>query len=702
MTDWDVIVIGAGPAGSSSATYLAQEGRRVLLLERETLPREHIGESLLPGVLPYLDLLGVRDAVEQEGFVRKEGQTFVWGRDRTPWELDFRELDVHPYAYFVERARFDELLAKNAERCGATLRQRARVREIVFEAGRAVGVRYTNDRNETHTERAKFIVDATGQSALVARGARLRKLVRGLKSLAVWAYWRGAERLPGHQAAHILTVSTKSGWIWCIPLRDRMSVGVVTSHEGRPTGRAELDAFYRDELRAAEPVWALLKNAEPLGPVTSARDWSYRSRKTSGPGIFLAGDAACFVDPILSTGVHLAMTSARWAAACIHSSLRSPAHEPLYRKFYDEQYATTFGELLAQVKSFYRVEGRRDSVYWRARTILRTRETLPPRLAFLFITAGLLRNAAEPEPNEVGDAVARAVGRARAARDGAARETAATLTPPRPLRVGPDGAARLVTLRTRGLDLEIVPYEARGVRDRPRGRYFAEELLDASGHPLALAIVEEASAAGRGAEAVRSRDEAATGRMRVRVLPYPARPADHETLRAAERALAEVVAELDDRAAPLRVTRLAVALRKRIHAEGSAGPVRLARRASFRGPKIGDPPVTLVLATGSAAAPKIYVRAEPRLPPELVEIPPLRTRYLDIWVEPGVDREGRRLEDVAELAPVVALLERVMRALWERLATAANVGAALAETERVLNEIDVTGATRIACGRLVF
>src|SRR5688572_22387522 len=91
---WDAVVVGGGPAGSGVATYLAREGRRVLLLERERFPREHIGESLLPGVLPYLDALGVRGAVEQAGFERKEGQTFVWGRDRTPWEIDFRELDV--------------------------------------------------------------------------------------------------------------------------------------------------------------------------------------------------------------------------------------------------------------------------------------------------------------------------------------------------------------------------------------------------------------------------------------------------------------------------------------------------------------------------------------------------------------------------------------------------------------------------------
>jgi FAD-dependent halogenase len=132
---WDAIVIGGGPAGSSVATWLAREKRRVLLLERAKFPREHIGESLLPGVLPYLDALGVRETIEQAGFERKEGQTFVWGRDREPWHIDFRELDVHPYSYFVDRARFDQLLLEHARLSGVDVREEHVVSELLFSAG---------------------------------------------------------------------------------------------------------------------------------------------------------------------------------------------------------------------------------------------------------------------------------------------------------------------------------------------------------------------------------------------------------------------------------------------------------------------------------------------------------------------------------------------------------------------------------------
>lgn len=681
--DWDVIVVGAGPAGSSVATYLAREGRRVLLLDRERFPREHIGESLLPGVLPYLDALGVRDEVEREGFVRKEGQTFIWGRDRTPWELDFRELDSHPYTFFVERARFDEILARHAARSGAVFRDGSRVREILFESGRAAGV-VVRDEHGTRAERARFVVDASGQGALVARGAGLRKLVRGLKNLAVWSYWRGARRLPGHAARHIFTVSIESGWIWCIPLRDRLSVGVVTSFSSRLGEGEPLDAWYETRLRACAPIWELLSGAERVEPVSSARDWSYRSRRTSGPGILLCGDAACFVDPILSTGVHLAMTSAYWAAACIHSSLSRPAHEPVYRRFYDEQYATTFRELLAQVKSFYRLEGRRDSVYWQSRAILRVHDAIPSRLAFLFVTAGLLRNAAQPEPNRVGSSLARALGDRAKVDDGAPPQG---LVPPRALRLGPDGRARLVTLRQQGLDLQVVPHVARSAHDQPRGRAVALELADADREPIALAVVAE-SAEG----APRS------SRWTVHILPYPLRDPDDPRLAAARAALERIVEHADDPSRPLRAHRLRTALRRATKAAPLPAGLTIVDPRSFRSPRIDEPPVTLVLATPEPSLPRLYVRAEPRLPPESIEIAPLRMRFVDVWIEPGRDRDGTPVE---RLASVRALTADLGRSLAEALRGSSSTSESLDRAEACLRALSCPGYSTIACGRIL-
>jgi FAD-dependent halogenase len=286
---WDAIVIGGGPAGSGAATYLATHGRRVLVLERERFPRAHIGESLLPGVLPYLDALGVRDAVERAGFERKEGQTFVWGVDRTPWEIDFRELDVHPYAYFVDRARFDALLLGRAREAGAVVEEERAVTRVLFEKGRAVGV-VSRGAGGERTDTGRFIIDASGQSAIVARGADLRRVVRGLKNVAWWAYWEGATRLPGHKRAHILTTSVPEGWIWVIPLGNTTSVGVVTSAATKEAReRLGPSAWYESVLRASEPVHAPCRaRAEP--PTSPARVTGRTARAASaGPESFSRG-----------------------------------------------------------------------------------------------------------------------------------------------------------------------------------------------------------------------------------------------------------------------------------------------------------------------------------------------------------------------------------------------------------------------------
>src|SRR5262249_49004573 len=156
---WDAVIIGAGPAGASAAAQLARAGRRVLLIEREKFPREHIGESLLPGVLPYLDALGLREQVERAGFETKRGQTFVWGRDRTPWRIDFRALDVYPYSLFVERAKFDALLLDHARASGAEVREGCEVDRVLFHDGRATGVACGADEH-----RARFLIDALGSA----------------------------------------------------------------------------------------------------------------------------------------------------------------------------------------------------------------------------------------------------------------------------------------------------------------------------------------------------------------------------------------------------------------------------------------------------------------------------------------------------------------------------------------------------------
>lgn len=718
-SDWDAIVIGGGPAGSSVATYLAREGRSVLVLERSRFPRAHVGESLLPGILPYLDALGVREKVEAAGFELKEGQTFIWGPDRTPWDIDFRELDAYPYSYFVDRAVFDDLLLRHSAESGAHVRQDHAVTRILFEKGRAVGVEFRGPDGNTHEARARFVVDASGQSALVARGADMRRPVRGLKNVALWSYWKGAKRLDGDRRTHILTVSIPAGWIWANPLADRMSVGIVTAKATRAE-RESLgpERWYMKTVRECAPVQALLDGATRVENVFGASDWSYRSRRLSGPGIFLVGDAACFIDPILSTGAYLAMTAAYWAAACIHSALSEPRLERFFRSFYDQTYGSTYRELITQVKAFYAVEPRRDSIYWTSKKVLRVGAAVKPDLAFLFITAGFLRNAATEAPHDPSAQLEATLGTRASVerleaphRAGTARGNAPSVripgqrggparrrsvSPPLVWRAGPSGAAQLVTLKADGLQLSLVPYEPSGLHDRPRESYFVLDLVDAERQPLALALVEERRAGQAGGAQAGSR-------VSVSVFPYPVRPRDDDLLHELEVQLARIVDEVDDTARPLAVRKLASPVRKRIRAEvGLLRGIALQPPRELRGGGIEQPPMTAVYAVpGSAGLDpgRLYVLVEARAPSDTTDLPVLRTRFLDVWLRPHATRDGRPLLDAEAIRDFV---DPLCVALWESTRTARSVADAFERAEAVLTgDLPARhGFKVLGCGRL--
>ncbi len=693
---WDAIVIGGGPAGSSVATHLARGKRRVLLLERAHHPRPHIGESLLPGVLPYLDALGVREAVERAGFRRKEGQTFIWGRDRTPWEIDFRELDVHPYAYFVDRGRFDQILFEHARASGADAREGRTVKRILFEEGRAVGVIHVGEDGSRRTDRARFIVDCSGQSALTARGGELLRPVRGLKNVALWSYWRGVEPMPGHKAAHILTTSIPEGWIWVIPLGDRTSIGVVTSSSASRADRDRMgaEAWYEATLARSAPVAELMRGAERVEGVTGARDWSYRSRRLSGPGILLAGDAACFIDPILSTGVHLAFTASYWAAACVHSALLEPKHEAFFRRFYDETYGAQYKELLTQVKAFYKAEGRRDSVYWTSKQIVRT-SAVRPDLAFLFITAGLLRNAAMRAPHDASAEARESLG-ARGEFDGAAAPApqeprSRAVSPPLVWRAGAEGAAEIVTVRQEGLRLHIVRHEPKGLRDRPQQSFFCVEVHDVKRDPVGLLLVEERR---------RSSPSKGDGRLDVSLLPYPVRPHDARANAAIALAAREALRASDDRGDKLRLASVRGKLRKALRERGALPDgYGLTKSREHAGGGMAEPALTVVFDAERAPVPRIYWAIEARIPPELSEIPIVRTRFLDVWTRPSQGPNGRAITDDPR---VRAFIEACAKRLWDALSGAGSPAAAFAAAEQALTSPEGAreGFTCVASGRL--
>ncbi len=388
----DVVVIGGGPGGSTAATMLARMGVQVLLLERERFPRPHVGESLLPASVPILEELGVRDAVESAGFLKKWGATMVWGSGAEPWSWYFRETsERYPHSYQVSRPEFDQLLLENSRAHGVDVREGHRAVEVCFEDGRAVGVRYATDEDGEGFMRARFVVDASGQSGLIAHALALRRFDSFFRNLAVYSYFEGAARLPEPAETNIFIESHAEGWCWTIPLHNgQSSVGVVLDSEsaqGRIDGGA-IDRFFHEQIAQAPRTQELLSGARLVSGPFVVRDWSYLSDNVVGEGYVLVGDAACFVDPLFSSGVHLAMSSGVLAAAYITSALRDPELGQAAAPVYQQLYYTQYGHFHELAKLFYSSNRTVDSYFWEARRILGEDEGFSPRQAFIRAVAG--------------------------------------------------------------------------------------------------------------------------------------------------------------------------------------------------------------------------------------------------------------------------------------------------------------------------
>ncbi len=370
-----VLVIGGGPAGSTAATLLAREGVDVTLVERKIFPRYHIGESLSPSCLPILDLLGARQKVADHGFQVKRGIYFDWGGDE--WALSFGKFYGSPlHSYQVLRAEFDHLLLTNAEKQGVTVLQGASVEDLLFDDLRPIEATISPVGDGCHSERVKFdfLVDASGRSGILATHyLKTRRYHEAFRNIALWNYWSGARSLPAGPEGAIAVCSIPDGWIWGIPLHDgTMSVGLVTDTETftrKKREGASPTQIYSDGITQNSTIAALIASAEPVSTLRIERDYSYTSDQFSGSGYFLCGDAGCFLDPLLSTGVHLAMFSALVAAASIASVIRREVAEHEAVALYEDTYRQAYLRLFALVSATYQQHSGKESYFREAQQL---------------------------------------------------------------------------------------------------------------------------------------------------------------------------------------------------------------------------------------------------------------------------------------------------------------------------------------------
>lgn len=324
---YDVIVIGGGPAGSTAATLVAQQGLRVLLAERSTEPQFKIGESLIPATYWTLQRLGMIEKMRASHFPKKYSVQFFNRAGRASQPFYFYENDPHESSqtWQVKRSEFDQLLLDNAAEHGVEVRRGLAVTSVLFDGDRARGVRVQTAGGESGELSARVVVDATGQSALIANGFGLLNVEPNLKNVAYFSHFEGALRDPGidEGATIVFHTTGQEAWFWYIPLPDDVvSVGVVGPVEHLVQGRgADPQRIFEEELANCPPLQPRLANARQAWPIKVRRDFSYRSRRVAGEGWVLVGDAFNFIDPIYSTGVLFAFESGELAADAIVEGL---------------------------------------------------------------------------------------------------------------------------------------------------------------------------------------------------------------------------------------------------------------------------------------------------------------------------------------------------------------------------------------------
>src|SRR5262245_15924644 len=339
-SEYDCIVIGGGPSGSTTAALVADAGFRVLLLERDVEPRRKVGESLMPETYWVFERLGVLDAMKSGIFTQKVGVQFVSssGKESSPFVFTRHDPRECSRTWHVERAKFDPFLLENAKKKGVEVVRGARVLEVVFDNNRATGVRVSlplppgEGRGEgalaesPTTLRAKVIVDAAGQAGVLGSRFGLRDPNPKFRKTAIWGHFKGSRRdvIEGGVMTVCFRTQSNNSWFWHIPLsNDVVSIGVVgdADYFFRP-GAGTPDEIFAHEVADCPAMQKRLEGTEKVADLDVVKEYSYATHRASGDGWVLVGDSWGFIDPIYSSGVWFALKSGQLAADAIIEGLK--------------------------------------------------------------------------------------------------------------------------------------------------------------------------------------------------------------------------------------------------------------------------------------------------------------------------------------------------------------------------------------------
>ena len=325
---YDTIVIGGGPAGSTVATLVAEQGHRVLLLERATTPQFKIGESLIPATYWTFKRLGMLEKLRTSHFPQKYSVQFYSRSGKASSPFYFFQTNPHESAvtWQVLRSEFDQMLLDNAKEKGVEVHRGVGVREVLFDDDTATGVVTQHTDGTRETLQATVIVDSTGQRSLIGKQLNLNTIEPNLKMASLFTHYEGGHRDEGidEGATLILHTEDKDSWFWSIPLPyNRTSIGVVGAldyllqNRREANGKLDTQKIFTEELNKCLPLKQRLEGAKQLLPIQTTKDFSYRASRIAGNHWVLVGDAFGFLDPVYSTGLFLALKSGEMAADAI-------------------------------------------------------------------------------------------------------------------------------------------------------------------------------------------------------------------------------------------------------------------------------------------------------------------------------------------------------------------------------------------------
>ncbi len=351
----DVVVIGGGPAGSTIGSILGRKGYEVVLLDKARHPRYTVGESLIPHFWKYCEYIGADKKIDAEKFIQKSGGTVIW--NGTIRQMAFKDFGYTRPALHVERDRFDHILLDHARESGVNVFEEVSVLKTHLNNGTHPRVTYRANHEKNSGEiSCRYIVDASGQSAVIARQLGIRMIDEGFRFMSIWGYFNDSKYVAAdgkaYDFAHLRSIPPTTfvsnieqwGWLWHIPQRESTSVGMVLPQDKMKEIKSSdgaLEQYFLRKCREIPYLNQLLANASYVdGSFHIIRDYSYRPTELAGPGFFLIGDAAAFVDPIFSIGVVLAMYSAYLAAWAIDRSFQKPGSTELNRKIFAKQFNT--------------------------------------------------------------------------------------------------------------------------------------------------------------------------------------------------------------------------------------------------------------------------------------------------------------------------------------------------------------------------